>query len=95
MSYDPNTILFSSIKSLEEFQEITKGAQIIWARDKRTGNDSLVYGKSFLEAIAQEVMPPQELRKIVRFVIDFSSKKTELERLLTAVEVTFGCHEYE
>lgn len=87
---------FSAIESLDEFKSIVADATLIMAVDKYGTNkgNSVVFGLEVIQAIANEVIPPQQMVKVV-FGIDWSESSKELENLLAHVEVVKRLHDYQ
>ena len=69
-----------------------KEADIIRAVDPRTGGSAVVYGVSVLQAIADEVIPPQTAR-LLEFEVGFEPESQDLEYLCAAVQAVKGFHE--
>jgi hypothetical protein len=85
---------YDSIKSLDEFKQTVKGANVVLGLDKNSDKMSIFYGTAMLAAVAQQTVPPQNL-KCVAFKLDFSPEAQRVEHLCAAVETVFGLHEYE
>ena len=83
-----NTHVFSEITSLGEFEKCLGEAGVVFAIDKADPRKkTLAYGMAFLKAIADEVIPPQEL-DLVGFVVDMDPKTEELEKFAGALLAT-------
>ncbi|MDP3073593.1 MAG: hypothetical protein Q8N18_25135 [Opitutaceae bacterium] len=75
------------------FAESLKDTHIVFAVERAKGTKHLVYGTSFIEAIAEGVIPSQ-MTSVRAFAVDFSRSCDDLEFLCAAVQVAKGSHEY-
>ena len=82
------THVFSDISSYDEFKTCLGDAGIVFAVSKADPTKkTLAYGRAFLDAIKDHVIPPQET-EVVNFVVDMDPKTEELEMFAGALLAT-------
>lgn len=82
---------YAALESLDEFKNLAQGATLIIAHDTASDDHNVVYGTEMLRAIANHVIPPQQMVLIV-FAVDY--KTLYVEHLCAAVKRVKGFEEW-